>query len=52
MLESAVGDGQEKLGFEQEVAEAGRVDADVRAPVKVRRSGSLEGLFDWVSGVG
>ena len=35
VLEGAVGHGQEKLGLEQEVAEARGVDADVGAPVEV-----------------
>jgi hypothetical protein len=31
MLETAVGDGEQELRLEQEVAEAGRLNADVRA---------------------
>lgn len=31
MLETAVGDGAEELGLQEEVAETSRVDADVRA---------------------
>lgn len=37
VLESAVGDGEEQLRLQEEVAEAGRLDADVRTAEKEER---------------
>lgn len=50
MLETAVGDGANKLGLEQEIAEASRVDTDVAALLVDVVAGSELGLLGRRSG--